>query len=122
MADRFERRETAALSPMTTMRSTIVGRRLEHILLAVQGMAVSVDMQWTVVALSLMTTMRSSMVGGRGGRVLGVGNPAPGIRTGGTRTRAQLRAMRKATSSEDGRADDDASSFVFLYFLNPDAR
>ena len=113
VADRFERRETAALSPMTTMRSTIVGRRLEHILLAVQGMAVSVDVQWTVVALSLMTIMRSSMVGGRGGRVLGVGNPAPGTHTGGTRTRAQLRAMRKATSSEVGRADHNASSFVF---------
>ena len=53
------------------------------------------------------------MVGGRGGRVLGVGNPAPGTHTGGTRTRAQLRAMRKATSSEVGRADHNASSFVF---------
>jgi hypothetical protein len=114
VADRFQRCETAASSPMTTMRSTIVGRRPEHTLLAVQGMAVSIDVQWTVVALSLMTTMRSSMVGERGGRVLGVGNPAPSTRTGGTRMRAQLRATRNATSSEDGRADHNASSFVFF--------
>lgn len=87
-----------ALSPMTTVRSFIAGRRWERILLGVQGTVVSTDVPWTtVVALRPMTTMRSSMVGGRSERVLGVGNPAPGTRTGGVRTRDRLGATRRAT-------------------------
>jgi hypothetical protein len=125
-AGRFRRRQrwTAALS-LTTMRSFMVRRRWERILLPVLGTVVSVDMTRTVVSPSYLTTMRSPMAGRKLERVQEVRDPAPGTRTSDTRTRArQLQAlmtpMRRSTSSEDGSARR-SSQYVVLNFGTSEA-